>query len=144
MPTTREASRAECRPRSLRWLVCALWVFGLACGGADEATDYAAPAAAAEDSATVEQVLPGTPPGGLADWVADIERGLEGLPAGFASASGTEEGWGRRVVDLYITRQEFIERYYGSGGRGATAVRGGAGHPGPGFGGVARGERRRG
>ncbi len=116
MPTTREGSRAECRPRSLRWLVCALWVFGLACGGADEAADYAAPAAAGADGATVEEVLPGTPPGGLADWVADIERGLEGLPGGFGSASGTEEGWGRRVVDLYITRQEFIERYYGSGG----------------------------
>ncbi len=90
-------------------------VLGFACAGSEEPAEYAAPAEPGGGGAA-GQVLPGTPPGGLAEWVADIEQGLRGLPAGFASGGVPEEGWGRRVVDLYISRQEFIERYYGSGG----------------------------
>ncbi|MGH7540764.1 MAG: FTR1 family protein, partial [Gemmatimonadota bacterium] len=86
----------------------------VACGSGERA-DSAPPAAAAPDTvATLAPgLLPGTPEGGLADWIAEVESELVDVPA---RAAAGEAGAGQRVVELYIGRQEFIERYYGPGG----------------------------
>lgn len=56
----------------------------------------------------------GTPPGGLRDWVSEIREGVRALPA---EAVRDVAGARRRALDLYVTRQEYVEIYYGPGGR---------------------------
>jgi high-affinity iron transporter len=86
--------------------------------------------AAREDAGTVQdsdpdpavEVLPGTPPGGLVDWVADIREGLRDVPELVAQSNAADPVTAGRpaaedvVLELYLGRQEFIERYYGTGG----------------------------
>jgi high-affinity iron transporter len=68
------------------------------------------------------EVLPGTPPGGLVDWVTDIREGLQDVPSLVARSSAADSAVEGRaaaesvVLDLYLGRQEYIERYYGPGG----------------------------
>lgn len=52
----------------------------------------------------------GVPDGGLEQWAADLRRGLEEVEL----APRTSHD---RVLELYTTRQEYIEMYYGPGGR---------------------------
>lgn len=80
-------------------------------------------AAATTPAGTPEGLIAGTPPGGLEDWVADIREGTAGL----TERALTEGPAAQRVaLDLYIGRQEYIEMYYGPGGRlhpaGATEL----------------------
>ncbi len=56
----------------------------------------------------------GTPAGGLPDWIGDVRRGLAGVPA-LATRDAAEAQ--KRALDLYLTRQEYIEMYWGEGGR---------------------------
>jgi len=56
----------------------------------------------------------GTPAGGLRDWIAEVRQGLASVPAQATSQSGDAQ---RRALDLYLTRQEYIEMYWGEGGR---------------------------
>ncbi len=70
--------------------------------------------AAAKEAGAEPAAIPGTPAGGLADWVAEIRRGIADLPARAGAEPGEAQ---RRALDLYIGRQEYIELYYGPGGR---------------------------
>lgn len=60
------------------------------------------------------ELIRGTPVGGLAEWIADVERGVADL-ADVAGRDAAEAQ--RQALDLYISRQEYIEMYYGPGGR---------------------------
>lgn len=90
----------------------------VACGGAADAPDGAAgadelaPAAGAEATAAVER-LPGTPEGGLRDWVGEIRQGVEGLSALAAENPDSAE---KVVITYYVGRQEWLERYWGTYG----------------------------
>ncbi len=59
-------------------------------------------------------LIKGTPAGDLDTWVADIRAGIKPLPE---AARGDAAAAGRKALDLYISRQEYIEMYYGTGGR---------------------------
>ena len=59
-------------------------------------------------------LVAGTPEGDLEDWIADVQNGLDTV-AQQAAANSTDMH--RRVLDLYVSRQEYIEMYYGPGGR---------------------------
>jgi hypothetical protein len=68
---------------------------------------------AAAPSATRAQRIPGTPEGGLGQWVSDIRAGLADLPR---RATEDAEAAGKLTVDLYVNRQEWLERYWGTYG----------------------------
>lgn len=59
-------------------------------------------------------LIPGTPDGDLADWVRDIRNGIAAIPALAASDQAAAQS---RTLDLYITRQEYAEMYFGVDGR---------------------------
>ncbi len=69
---------------------------------------------AATPAAAPSTLAAGTPAGGLKDWIGDVRRGLARLP-GEAAANPTQAS--KSALDLYLTRQEYIEMYWGSGGR---------------------------
>lgn len=91
-----------------------------ACDAQPRGQVAAAPAATPRDSApgnsaTPDSVLiPGTPDGDLADWVRDIRNGIAAIPALAASDQAAAQS---RTLDLYITRQEYAEMYFGVDGR---------------------------
>lgn len=59
-------------------------------------------------------LIPGTPEGDLGDWVKDIRRGLDDV----ADIAKTDvAGAQKKTLDLYVTRQEYAEMYYGVDGR---------------------------
>lgn len=59
-------------------------------------------------------LIAGTPAGDIEQWIADIRSGLAGVePAIDENRSEAH----KRVLDLYVTRQEYIEMYYGLAGR---------------------------
>jgi hypothetical protein len=67
----------------------------------------------AADSATEElpvRRLEGTPEGNLTDWVADMKAGLDTV---VTVAARDRAGAQRAVLDAYVNRQEWLERYYG-------------------------------
>lgn len=59
-------------------------------------------------------LIPGTPAGDLGTWVKDIRAGLAEVRelAGRDPAAAQ-----RKALDLYVTRQEYAEMYYGIDGR---------------------------
>ncbi|HET9438933.1 MAG TPA: FTR1 family protein, partial [Longimicrobiales bacterium] len=57
---------------------------------------------------------PNTPEGDLDRWVADIRSGIEPLAEQARTDAPSAQ---RQALDLYVTRQEYIEMYYGPGGR---------------------------
>jgi FTR1 family protein len=59
-------------------------------------------------------LIKGTPDGDLDTWVNDIVTGIEPLPAEARTDGGAAQG---KALNLYVTRQEYIEMYYGPGGR---------------------------
>ncbi len=56
----------------------------------------------------------GTPAGGLRDWIGDVRQGLGGIPA---EAARDEASAQRAALELYLTRQEYIEMYWGVAGK---------------------------
>src|SRR5512142_505360 len=56
----------------------------------------------------------GTPAGGLHDWITDVRRGLQGVTE-TAAVDPTRAS--KAALDLYLTRQEYIEMYWGTAGR---------------------------
>lgn len=57
---------------------------------------------------------PGTPPGGLLDWIRDVDGGLAPLP----ELAATDRAAAQKVaLGLYLSHQEYIEIYYGVAGR---------------------------
>ncbi|HET9986766.1 MAG TPA: hypothetical protein VFQ38_24530 [Longimicrobiales bacterium] len=90
----------------------ALLVAGCQSDGAAKAE--AEPPAAAARASVPGGLIPGTPAGGLQDWITDVRRGL----AAAAERSASDPaGAQRQALELYLTRQEYIEQYYGTGGR---------------------------
>lgn len=70
--------------------------------------------AAAGGSGEESGLIHNTPEGGLLDWVADIDAGLDTV----AVLVGTDPaGAQSQVLNLYVMRQEYLEMYYGPGGR---------------------------
>ena len=69
---------------------------------------------AAAVSVPNDGLIPGTPEGDLGDWVKDIRRGIRTLPAMAATDAGKAQ---RTAIELYVTRQEYDEMYYGKQGR---------------------------
>lgn len=59
-------------------------------------------------------LIQNTPEGGVLDWVADIQAGLDSIPAVAARDPAAAQS---QVLNLYVTRQEYLEMYYGPGGR---------------------------
>ena len=54
--------------------------------------------------------LEGTPEGGLAEWVADMKSGLDTVVTTAVRDRSVAQ---RAVLDVYVNRQEWLERYYG-------------------------------
>ena len=59
-------------------------------------------------------LIPGTPEGDLADWVKDIRKGIAEVPELTKRNPAQAQ---KKALDLYVTRQEYAEMYYGVDGR---------------------------
>jgi high-affinity iron transporter len=70
--------------------------------------------AAAEPTTPAVSLIPGTPEGDLGDWVQNIVDGTARLPEEAKSDAASAQ---RKALDLYVSRQEYIEMYYGPGGK---------------------------
>lgn len=81
-----------------------------ACEAPPPSVDETAEPAGAQPADAAGRVS-GTPDGGLVDWIDDIRAALVELPTDSPTVAR------QRVLDVYIGRQEFIELYYGPGGR---------------------------
>ena len=99
-----------------------LLAFAAACAGPpadeEEATEAAATAEATADRSVEGEsdagMIHNTPEGGVLEWVADIEAGLDSVPQLMGSDPAAAQG---AVLNLYVMRQEYLEGYYGQGGR---------------------------
>ncbi|HEX7090674.1 MAG TPA: hypothetical protein VF192_11110 [Longimicrobiales bacterium] len=101
----------------LRLSAAAVFLAGAACapGSSDETAADAQPAAApAADSGALIPPAGEIPPGGLADWIEDVRKGLAALPARAAADPAAAQ---RLALDHYVGRQEYIEMFYGANGR---------------------------
>jgi hypothetical protein len=99
--------------------VASLAATGVATGcrgrSAAEADTHGRPAAAVAPVATGPLTLAaGTPAGGLRAWTAEVRRGLETLPALAVRDAAAAQ---KSALELYLTRQEYIEMYWGAAGK---------------------------
>ncbi|MBI4539007.1 MAG: FTR1 family iron permease [Gemmatimonadetes bacterium] len=96
-------------------LVVAVPVLVLACDQERGGSGGEGRAGKAGGQEVVADAVPGLPPGGLADWVTEIRQGFQGVlvRVGVQDLESARE----RALSLYITRQEYIELFYGPGGR---------------------------
>ena len=86
-----------------------------ACDAPDQHQAQAArPAPEANVSVPHNGLLPGTPAGDLDAWTRDIRAGIERVPELLKSDRAAAQ---RAALDMYITRQEYAEMYYGIDGR---------------------------
>jgi hypothetical protein len=92
-----------------RRAACAFaWIVSAACGEEPPAqNDTALTVAPAAER------LAGTPEGGLHTWVQDIRSGTNDLAERFRQDPKEAE---KTAVDLYVNRQEWLERYWGTYG----------------------------
>jgi len=102
-------------------LLLAGGMLAASCQGRDArpaAAESRAPSAGAAVPATPSSapatLAAGTPAGGLQDWIGDVRRGLEAVTA---RAAANPAQASRSALDLYLTRQEYIEMYWGAAGR---------------------------
>lgn len=79
---------------------------------ATASTEEARAAAASADGAS--GMIHNTPEGGVLEWVRDIRTGLDSVAALAGSDPAAAQG---AVLNLYVMRQEYLEGYYGPGGR---------------------------
>lgn len=64
-------------------------------------------------------LIPGTPAGDEGDWVTEIRKGISLIPE---MVQKDPAGAQKKALELYVTRQEYSEMYYGANGRNkATA-----------------------
>lgn len=89
-------------------------LLAVGCRGDGAARAEAEPPPPAARASMPAGLIAGTPPGGLEDWIADVRRGLTAAAERWADDPA---GAQRQALDLYLTRQEYIEQYYGTGGR---------------------------
>ena len=94
--------------------------FATSCQGRDarpaaaESRSGTGAALPATPSSAPTRLAAGTPAGGLRAWIGDVRRGLDGVAA---TAAVDPERASRTALDLYLTRQEYIEMYWGTAGR---------------------------
>jgi hypothetical protein len=89
----------------------ALFSIGLCLAAASCDAQSQASQAAAESAVELPVTrLEGTPDGGLTEWVADMKAGLDTV---VTTAVGDHSVAQRAVLDVYVNRQEWLERYYG-------------------------------
>jgi hypothetical protein len=69
---------------------------------------------AAAPAGSAGGVVQGTPPGGLGGWIGEIRSGLDTLAALARRDAAAAKN---QALMLYVTRQEYIEIYYGTIGR---------------------------
>ena len=91
--------------------LCCLLLAACANGETPPTADEVAPAGKAAGAAVASERIAGTPEGGLRDWVADIRAGLGDLPAVLRRDAAAAES---TAVALYVNRQEWLERYWGT------------------------------
>lgn len=91
-------------------LLASIAIAAIAC----ERSSTPAPTAATTPVVSAGVLIPGTPEGDLEQWVGDLLAGLDSVNSAVAS---DRAGAQRRVLDLYVGRQEYMEMYYGAGGR---------------------------
>lgn len=91
-------------------------VVAMACGAGEtpQAEPPAEVAASGGLAAGAGELIEGTPPGGLEDWLGDIEAGLSEAESGPGADPARLQ---RRLLDLYVGRQEYLEMYWGPSGR---------------------------
>ena len=104
---------------AIGWLAGAILVMsGAGCGPQEGETGEAPAAEAGTAGPSAGEASPGliagTPAGGLRDWVEAILAGTASLAD---DASADRSAAQRTALDLYITRQEYLEMYYGPSGR---------------------------
>jgi hypothetical protein len=88
-----------------------------ACAPADTETpgvEAEAPASVAAGADTA--LYAGTPEGGLERWIGEIRAGVDSLPGLAARDAASAKNV---ALTLYVTRQEYIELYYGTTARAA-------------------------
>jgi hypothetical protein len=68
----------------------------------------------ASPTATPSGLIAGTPEGDLGDWVKEIRVGIAKVPALVESDPAAAQ---KAALDMYVTRQEYAEMYYGIDGR---------------------------
>jgi hypothetical protein len=88
-----------------------------ACAPADTETaavEAEAPASAPAGADTA--LYAGTPDGGLEHWIGEIRAGVDSLPGLAARDAASAKNV---ALNLYVTRQEYIELYYGTTARAA-------------------------
>lgn len=77
------------------------------------------PETADEPPPAAADLIPGTPAGGLEDWIAEIREGTTGIEIAAAEDATAAQ---RKALDLYVGRQEYLELYYGTNGRLTSGV----------------------
>ncbi len=94
----------------------------VSCGPDGRVSEGADDLDAAVEAGGAEGPIEGTPPGDLGTWVADVREVLEGLPGASVDRAVVQQ----QVLDMYVGRQEYVEMYYGPGGRLAGSAELGA------------------
>jgi hypothetical protein len=102
----------------------ALFLLAATTAACDAPAQQKAVAADAPTTSTISMphnggLIPGTPEGDLADWVKDIRKGIADVPA--LTKTNPAEAQ-KKALDLYVTRQEYAEMYYGVDGRNKASV----------------------
>ena len=82
--------------------------------GCERQEPHPAGAQSAPPAAPNRDLLAGTPAGDIEEWVAEMRAGLDTVSALVATDRAAAH---RKVLGLYLNRQEFLEVYYGLGGR---------------------------
>ena len=95
-------------------LVTTMICWSIGCAPSDRAANATDGSEPATPPAALQELVKGTPPGGLKDWVGEIVQGLDGISARAAGDLATAQ---REALDLYVGRQEYIEMYWGEQGR---------------------------
>lgn len=85
-----------------------------ACNAPQQKEAEAATKASTSVSVPNDGLLPGTPAGDEGDWINDIRTGIKAIPELAAKDAAAAQ---KKALELYVTRQEYSEMYYGVNGR---------------------------
>ncbi|MGQ0813106.1 MAG: hypothetical protein ACT4O1_01410 [Gemmatimonadota bacterium] len=103
--------------KDMRYFTFAICAAALAACDAPAQHDAVAATGSAKASVDVPhnvQLIAGTPGGDLGDWVKDIRDGIATVAPLVAKDAAAAQ---RMALELYVTRQEYAEMYYGVAGR---------------------------
>ena len=91
------------------WAALVIAAVTTGCQKQEPATEEAAPATAVDTT-----LIPNTPDGDLEQWLGDMKGALAELSKEIDTNRADAH---KRVLDLYVQRQEYAEMYYGPNGR---------------------------